>query len=37
MKLEAFGPRPSFEETLVRFGPILDFDRLVEYGAPRQS
>jgi hypothetical protein len=30
------GPRTSFEETLVRFGTLLDFDRLVQYGAPRQ-
>jgi hypothetical protein len=31
------GPRPSFEETLVRFGPLLDFDTLVEEGVPRRS
>jgi len=31
------GPRPSFEGTLVRFGPLLDFDTLVEEGALRRS
>jgi hypothetical protein len=31
------GPRPSFEETLVGFDHFLDFDRLVEDGAPRRS
>jgi hypothetical protein len=31
------GPRPSLVETLVMFGPLLDFDRLVEDGAPRWS
>jgi hypothetical protein len=31
------GPQPSFEETLVRFGPILDFNTLVEDGGPRRS
>jgi hypothetical protein len=31
------GPRPSFEETFVRFGPLLDFDILVEEGVPRWS
>jgi hypothetical protein len=36
-KRESVVPRPSFEETLVRFGPLLDFDNLVEKGAPRRS
>jgi hypothetical protein len=31
------GPRPSFEKTLVRVGPILDFETMVEDGAPRRS
>jgi hypothetical protein len=34
------GPRPSFGETLVSFGGfglLLDFETLVEAGAPRQS
>jgi hypothetical protein len=31
------GPRPSFEETLVRFYPLLDFDTLFEEGEPRWS
>jgi hypothetical protein len=30
------GPRPSFGETLVSFGPLLDFDTLVEVGAPTE-
>jgi ribonuclease HI len=35
-----FGPRPSFEETFVifgGFGPLLEFDTLVEVGAPTRS
>jgi hypothetical protein len=31
------GPRPSFEETLVTFGPLLNFDTLFEEGSPRRS
>jgi hypothetical protein len=31
------GPRPSFGETLVNLGPLLDFNTLVEEGAPRRS
>jgi hypothetical protein len=37
---QCVGPRPSFGETLVifgGFGPLLDFNTLVEVGAPRQS
>jgi hypothetical protein len=35
MKLhEIVGPRPSFGENLVIFVPLLDFDMLVEEGAP---
>ena len=35
--LESVGPRPSFEETLVRFDHFLYFDRLVEDGALMRS
>jgi hypothetical protein len=31
------GPRPSFGETLERFYHFLDFDVVIEEGAPRQS
>jgi hypothetical protein len=31
------GPRQIFEETLVVFDHVLDFDRLVEDGVPRRS
>jgi hypothetical protein len=31
------GPRPSFEEKLVRFGPLLDLYRMVEDGSPKRS
>jgi hypothetical protein len=31
------GPRPSFGKTSVNFDPLLDFDTLVEEGAPRWS
>jgi hypothetical protein len=34
---ESVGPRPSFGETLVSFGPLLDLDTLVEVGVPRRS
>ena len=37
MEKGVVGPRPSFEETLVMFDHFLDFDRLVEDGAPRRS
>jgi hypothetical protein len=30
-------PGPSFGENLVNFHPLLDFDTLVEEGAPRRS
>jgi len=30
------GPRPSFGETLVSFGPLLDFDTMVEEWKPRK-
>jgi hypothetical protein len=36
-KKKIVGPRPSFEETLVKFGPLLDFNMLVEDGMPRWS
>jgi hypothetical protein len=31
------GPRPSFEEILVRFDHFLDFDAVIEEGVPRRS
>jgi hypothetical protein len=31
------GPRPSFEETLVRFDHFLDFDTLVKKGDPGRA
>jgi hypothetical protein len=31
------GTQPSFEKTLFIFGPLLDFDTLVEEGVPKRS